>query len=394
MPLAFPAVEKRAEGDAPVTVEPCPDELLRAGSPQPLLVRLNVYVLVVVDLRRDEHPLEPSHRIADDAVAQGRRIDVTGLDPLMSWPARVSRRTQTDWHACAGAQRRHQFHHWGGAREIPDLLYINSRVVVALVHVGIGIALQIGEAQPGAVRRTPHLLRLVERPSQRPVDFSRALDGFHKLRSGPPDHEPDGILAIAARMSAELAEHAVSFAPASSATEEDFKYLTLQQPHLGRIATRRPSNPNLGLGDHGITFSSAPSVRPDMPRTPSLSTKPKLRGDRSLHFPRRRPRLRSRGLCRSPYRLPRSPNPLWCPPRQLADTATVPSTSVGRELLTLLGCSAAQQPSRCQRGCAITDFSSIGSDLKRKFRTRLNASPDARCQLAESARSDAAFKAL
>src|SRR5262245_16128295 len=67
VPLGVPAVEKRAEGDAPVTVEPCPDELLRAGSPQPLLVRLNVYVLVVVDPRRDEHPLEPSHRVADDA---------------------------------------------------------------------------------------------------------------------------------------------------------------------------------------------------------------------------------------------------------------------------------------------------------------------------------------
>src|SRR5262249_50940715 len=53
VPLAFPAVEKRAEGDAPVTVEPCPDELLRARGPQPLLVRLNVDVLVIVDLRRD-----------------------------------------------------------------------------------------------------------------------------------------------------------------------------------------------------------------------------------------------------------------------------------------------------------------------------------------------------
>src|SRR5262249_48314407 len=52
-------------------------------------------------------------------------------------------------------------------------------------------------------------------------------------------------------------------------------YLALQQPHLGGVAARRPSNPNLGLGDHGVTFSSARSVRPDMPRTPSLSTKRK-----------------------------------------------------------------------------------------------------------------------
>src|SRR5262245_12570809 len=275
MPLAFPAVEKRAERDAPVTVEPCPDELLRAGSPQPLLVRLNVYVLVVVDLRRDEHPLEPSHRIADDAVAQGRRIDVARLDPLMPRPARVSRRTQTDWHACAGAQRRHQLHHWGGAREIPDLLYINSRVVVALVHVGISIALQIGEAQPGAVRRTPHLFGFVELPFQRPVDRPRPLHSFHELGARAAHHQADRVLAIAAGMSAELAEHAVSLAAASSAAEEDLEHLALQQPQLGRVAERRPNNTNPGLRDHGVIFSSAPSVRPDVPRTPSLSTKRK-----------------------------------------------------------------------------------------------------------------------
>src|SRR5262249_23926373 len=151
VPLAFPAVEKRAEGDAPVTVEPCPDELLRAGGPQPLLVRLNVDVLVIVDLGRDEHPFEPGLRIANDAIAQTGRIDVWGPDPLMPRSAGVSRRTQTDRHARAGSQRCHQLHHWSGARKIPDLLNINSRVVVALIHVGIGIALQIGEAQPGAV---------------------------------------------------------------------------------------------------------------------------------------------------------------------------------------------------------------------------------------------------
>src|SRR5262245_44429294 len=44
-------------------------------------------------------------------------------------------------------------------------------------------------------------------------------------------------------MSAELAEHAVGLATASSAAEEDFEHLALQQPHLRRVATRRPSNP-------------------------------------------------------------------------------------------------------------------------------------------------------
>jgi hypothetical protein len=39
-------------------------------------------------------------------------------------------------------------------------------------------------------------------------------------------------------MSAELAEHTVSLAAASSAAEEDFEHLALQQPHLGSVAAR------------------------------------------------------------------------------------------------------------------------------------------------------------
>src|SRR4051794_17878156 len=146
VPSAIPAIEECPHGDGPIAVQPRTHEFLAAGRPQPLLVRLNVNVLVIVDPRRDEHSLEPGRLIADDPISEGGRINVTLPHPLMPWPARVSRGTQTDWHARAGAQRRHQLHHWGGAREIPDLLYINSRVVVALVHVGIGIALQIGEA--------------------------------------------------------------------------------------------------------------------------------------------------------------------------------------------------------------------------------------------------------
>src|SRR5262249_8198271 len=149
-------------------------------------------------------------------------------------------------------------------------LNVDSRVAVTLVEIRIGVALQIGEAQPGAVRRTPHLFGFVQMPAERSVNFPRALDGFHKLRSGPPNHQADGILAIPTGMSAELTEHAVSLAAAASTTEEDFEHLALQQPHLRRVATRRPSNPNLGLRDHGVIFSSAPSVRPDVPRTPSL----------------------------------------------------------------------------------------------------------------------------
>jgi hypothetical protein len=57
-------------------------------------------------------------------------------------------------------------------------------------------------------------------------------------------------------------------AAARAPTKEHLEHLALQQPHLGRVATRRPSNPNLELGDHGAIFSSAPPLRPDGPRTP------------------------------------------------------------------------------------------------------------------------------
>src|SRR5262245_7706205 len=192
----------------------------------------------------------------------------------MPRPTRVSRGAQTDWYARARTQRCHQFHHWGGAREIPDLLYINSRVVVALVHVGIGIALEIGEAQPGAVRGTPHLLRLVEFPAERPVDLARALDGFHQLGAGAAHHQADGILAVAAGMGTEFAEHAVGLAAASSAAKEDFEHLALQQPQLGRVATRRPSNPNLGFGDHASRLLRRDSITAPSPAARAVPALP------------------------------------------------------------------------------------------------------------------------
>jgi len=57
----------------------------------------------------------------------------------------------------------------------------------------------------------------------------RPFDGFHQLGARAPNHQADGILAITAGMRAELAEHAISLAAASSAAEEDFEHLALQQ---------------------------------------------------------------------------------------------------------------------------------------------------------------------
>ena len=82
---------------------------------------------------------------------------------------------------------------------------------------------------------------------------------FHQFGARATHHQADGILAIAAGMSTELAEHPIGLAAAASAAKEDFEHLALQQPHLGTVATRRPSNPNLGLVGHGAIVSVAPS---------------------------------------------------------------------------------------------------------------------------------------
>ena len=104
---------------------------------------------------------------------------------------------------------------------------------MALVEIRISVALEVGEPQPSSVRRTPHLLAFVEFPAERPVDLPRPFDGLNQLGARAAHHQADGILAVSAGMRPELAEHAVSFAAAASAAEEDFEHLALQQPHLG-----------------------------------------------------------------------------------------------------------------------------------------------------------------
>ena len=57
--LPSPAIEECPHGDGPIAVQPRAHQFLAARRPQPLLVRFNVNVLVIVDPRRDEHSLEP-----------------------------------------------------------------------------------------------------------------------------------------------------------------------------------------------------------------------------------------------------------------------------------------------------------------------------------------------
>src|SRR5262249_60705963 len=113
---------------------------------------------------------------------------------------------------------------------------ITSRVVGPWFLVGTATPLKKAKARSPAAGPTPHLLCLVECPAERPVDFPRPFDGLHQLGARAAHHQADGIPAIAAGMSAELAEHPVSLAAAASPAEEEFEQLALQQPHLGRVA--------------------------------------------------------------------------------------------------------------------------------------------------------------
>src|SRR4029077_19565086 len=68
--------------NAPMATDQSPSNHARTSSlaarrPQPLLVRFNINVLVIVDPRRNEHSLEPGRLIADDPISEGSRINVT-----------------------------------------------------------------------------------------------------------------------------------------------------------------------------------------------------------------------------------------------------------------------------------------------------------------------------
>src|SRR5215470_1285570 len=103
MPSAVPTIKERAQGDRPVAVKPRRHKLLAAGSPQALLISLHIDVAVVINLGGDEHPFKVCLLVADDPVAQRRRIDITGLDPLMPRTTGVAGRPKPNGNAGARA---------------------------------------------------------------------------------------------------------------------------------------------------------------------------------------------------------------------------------------------------------------------------------------------------
>src|SRR5262249_46093158 len=130
--LGAPTVEERTQGNRPVAIEPCGNEFLTAGSPQVLLISVHIDVAVVIDLGRNEDSLKAGLLIADDPVAQRARIDVTGLDPLMARPARVSRRSEAYRNPRARAQGGHQLENRSRRRESADFLAVEPRLPMPL----------------------------------------------------------------------------------------------------------------------------------------------------------------------------------------------------------------------------------------------------------------------
>src|SRR5262249_1272539 len=134
--------------------------------------------------------------IADDPVAQRGRIDVTGLDPLMPRPARVSRCSEAYRNPRARAQGGHQLENRSRRGESADFLDVEARVGVALILISVGIALKICKPQARAVRGAPHFVGFIVFPAEQAVDGTRALDRLDQLRPGAPQHQSDGIWPV------------------------------------------------------------------------------------------------------------------------------------------------------------------------------------------------------
>src|SRR5262249_40054306 len=115
-------------------------------------------------------------------------------------------------------------------------LDVEARVGVALILISVSIALKIRKPQAGAVRRTPHLVRFIVLPPQQAIDGPRTLDRLDQLGTGPPQHQPDSMLAVAVGVVRPLAEHSISFAAPARATKEHLKDGALQERHLRRVA--------------------------------------------------------------------------------------------------------------------------------------------------------------
>jgi hypothetical protein len=103
---------------------------------------------------------------------------------------------------------------------------------VALVTLGVRVALKIGEGQScPAWHHAPHGDAGELRPQggeQRP----RPFEGFLQFRPRAADHQAYRLLAVSVSMNGPLAKHSVSLAAAARPTEENLKDGACQQRRL------------------------------------------------------------------------------------------------------------------------------------------------------------------
>src|SRR5262245_40834829 len=112
--------------------------------------------------------------VANDLGSKGSRIDVPGSHPVMSSTTRLSCRSHSNRYSRAGSEGGHEFEYRSGSGKVADLLHVEPGVGVSLIHVCIAITLQVGEAQTGPIRPAPHLVHLIEFPTERTVDLLAA----------------------------------------------------------------------------------------------------------------------------------------------------------------------------------------------------------------------------
>jgi hypothetical protein len=70
----------------------------------------------------------------------------------MPRPARVSGAAESARDTVRAAQCRHEFHHRRLVGKVAELFDVNARVVVALIILGVRVALEIFKAQARALR--------------------------------------------------------------------------------------------------------------------------------------------------------------------------------------------------------------------------------------------------
>jgi hypothetical protein len=152
------------------------------------------------------------------------RINVAGLNPRVAGATRVTGRPKAGRHAGRAAERRLQFVYRTRLRELSQLFDVNPGVVVALVVVGVRVALQIPEVQDRAVREDEPALLLLPGRAERLVDLLSALDRRLKRNPRAADKQALGVLGVPIGMDCPLAKAGVCLAAAAGTAVDGLEH--------------------------------------------------------------------------------------------------------------------------------------------------------------------------